>query len=148
MEGINDLQKILTFASNLNIDTKGYLGLQNPQTLSEAQQLAIAYETHIKNKVFTFDPTDQKSNETTYHKAQKPKETHVIAIQQTNTVTTNEATTEIQLITGDALINKIEFQVIFDCAASQSIIPYTYVQKYDLPYKGSNQTCNLVNGSK
>ena len=50
MEDINDLQKIRTFASNLNIDTKGYLGLQNPQTLTEAQQLPIAYETHIKIK--------------------------------------------------------------------------------------------------
>ena len=57
IEDLPEIQKIFSFRQNLATDTKGYLGLQNPQTLQQAQQMATAYEAHVKNKLFTSDPT-------------------------------------------------------------------------------------------
>ena len=50
-----DLVKILIFRDGCQEDTKHHLAYKNPQTLKEAQQLAIAYETHLKKK--SYDPT-------------------------------------------------------------------------------------------
>ena len=54
---LSEIQKILMFRQNLSADTKGYLGLINPTTLIEAQEKAISYEAHVKNKIFISDPT-------------------------------------------------------------------------------------------
>jgi hypothetical protein len=63
-------------------------------------------------------------DDNSYPKEQKPKHGYMVEIKNPDFISTNSIAPNQQLIPGDALINKIELEVKFDCAASESIIPY------------------------
>ena len=210
-----EIIKTLMFRDGCQEDTKHHLAYKNPLTLKEAQQLAIAFETHLKKK--TYDPTIstnstiqsrnknsqfcfncKKTNHSTdecfknkqihqrpfihqetFQKQQnKPfckKDNHIIEKcfrknkDQSKRFNQNQATStykalkptinsieintidsyqnEQTLITTQANINEINLPVIFDTAASHSILPQNVAIKYNIKYQKCETSCTLGDGS-
>jgi len=211
-----EIFKTLIYRDNCAEDTKNHLAYKNPKTLKEAQQLAIAFETHLKKK--TYDPTissfniTQKSHTNKYDKFcsnckrnnhsteecfnKKLKEKQKQQISTTNlqskpTCTYCKKTNhtidkcfkkqnkdknsntpfdssnstikahknnihgltinihsihEIEqqpLITSYASINNKQFPVIFDTAASHSILIHHIAIKYNITYNTCDNQCTL-----
>ena len=51
-------------------------------------------------------------------------------------------------MTSIARVNDIEIPIVIDTGASQSVIPYSMVEKHKFPYYRSNITCKFGNNSK
>ena len=68
-----------------------------------------------------------------------------------NTSTTKEITmveSDNNLMNTIAKINGKEKQIVIDTGASQSVIPLSFVEKFNIPFHHSNITCNFGNNSK
>ena len=53
-----------------------------------------------------------------------------------------------ELTTTTAMINGHKFPLAFDGGATQSVLPFRLVEKYEIPFTSSNIQCGLGNGTK
>ena len=55
---------------------------------------------------------------------------------------------ELDFAYSTALINNVRMEVLHDSGAKYSVIPFTVILKYNMPYIASKSCCTLANGTK